>query len=110
MISLRTAVRLARLQQVPVNVLPSTAQLFACVPKDQEASTLVAAIIALARTLGLTVLVDGVEQEDQLVFLRDHGCDQAQGPQLAPSRPLEQGIVAVCSPVKWAVDAFFPLW
>ena len=81
---------LARLQQVPVQCLAINRQLFACVPKDQEASTLVAAIIALARTLGLTVLVDGVEQEDQLVFLRDHGCDQAQGPQLAPSRPLDR--------------------
>ncbi|MBX2880450.1 MAG: EAL domain-containing protein [Granulosicoccus sp.] len=36
-------------------------------------------IIALAGNLNLTVIAEGVETEDQLDWLREHNCDQAQG-------------------------------
>jgi EAL domain-containing protein (putative c-di-GMP-specific phosphodiesterase class I) len=38
-----------------------------------------AAIIAMARSLGLQTVAEGVEQEDQHAFLRDAGCDIGQG-------------------------------
>jgi EAL domain-containing protein (putative c-di-GMP-specific phosphodiesterase class I) len=43
---------------------------------------MVAAIIHLARALGLSVLAQGVESDDQLAQLREFGCDQFQGPLL----------------------------
>ena len=59
-------------------------ELLSNVPTDQKAATLATALIGLGHTLGLIVLADGVEQQAQLVFLRLHGCDQAQGPLLSP--------------------------
>ena len=38
-----------------------------------------AAVLGLAQALGLTVVAEGVETEDQLAFLREHGCEFAQG-------------------------------
>ena len=48
-------------------------------PHDQDDSALVAAIIAMSHSLGLVVVGEGVENADQLEFLRDHGCDSVQG-------------------------------
>ena len=40
---------------------------------------IIQAIVALARALGLSVLVEGVETEHQRVLLRLAGCDEMQG-------------------------------
>ena len=40
---------------------------------------IIQAIVALGRALGLTVLVEGVETEEQRVLLRLAGCDEMQG-------------------------------
>ncbi|MBW1687926.1 MAG: EAL domain-containing protein, partial [Deltaproteobacteria bacterium] len=45
---------------------------------------LIAAIISMAKVLRLTVVVEGVENEAQLQFLRDVGCDEVQGNWLSP--------------------------
>lgn len=48
---------------------------------------LIAAMIGLGRRLGIEVVAEGIEHEDQLEFLRQHGCDYVQGFLLQP--PLE---------------------
>ncbi|CAM3955078.1 EAL domain-containing protein [Cohnella lubricantis] len=49
------------------------------VPGDSEKASIVQAILAMARTLKLKVIAEGVETEEQYRFLRDEGCDWIQG-------------------------------
>jgi EAL domain-containing protein (putative c-di-GMP-specific phosphodiesterase class I) len=57
----------------------------------------VRAIIAMARSLKLEVVAEGVETEAQLAFLREHRCDEIQGYLVAAPMPAEdlQGALRV---------------
>ena len=46
---------------------------------NQDDAIIARAIIDLGHALGHTVIAEGVESEEQLSYLRDHGCDEGQG-------------------------------
>jgi len=49
------------------------------VSRDDDDRAIVTAILAMARSLGLTVTAEGVERTEQAAFLRELGCEQVQG-------------------------------
>ena len=60
-------------------------------PQDADAAAIVEAILAMARSLGLEVVAEGVETEAQRAFLESKGCGGFQG--YLFSRPLPPGEV-----------------
>lgn len=59
------------------------------VHRDERNAAICLATISLAHGLGLEVIAEGVEEAAQLQWLRDNGCDQAQGFLMARPEPLE---------------------
>jgi EAL domain-containing protein (putative c-di-GMP-specific phosphodiesterase class I) len=60
------------------------------VPGDLHDSAIAGAIIAMAHDLKLSVVAEGVENERQLDFLREHACDVVQGFLLSRPLPAQQ--------------------
>ncbi len=56
-------------------------------PGDTEDAAITTTVIAMAHSLGLNVVAEGVETPEQVAFLRQHGCDIVQGYWLSP--PME---------------------
>ena len=70
---------LSALQQFPISTLKIDRSLVRDVAIDSDDAAIVDAIIQMAHSLQLEVVAEGVEDEQQLDFLRKHGCDYAQG-------------------------------
>jgi diguanylate cyclase (GGDEF)-like protein/PAS domain S-box-containing protein len=77
---------LSHLRHFPVDVLKIDRSFVARLAIDQRERQIVAAVIAMAHVLGMTVVAEGIETVDQLRALADLGCDDGQGFLLA--RPL----------------------
>ncbi|MDZ7858836.1 GGDEF domain-containing phosphodiesterase [Sphaerotilus sp.] len=76
---------LAGLSRLPLDELKIDRVFLATL--EGNGAKVAAAVIGLGHSLGLRVLAEGVEREDQLDFLRRHGCDEFQGHLL--SHPLD---------------------
>jgi predicted signal transduction protein with EAL and GGDEF domain len=67
------------LQRFPLDKLKIDKSFVAALGRSSNGGVIIQAIAALARALGLSVLVEGVETEHQRVLLRLAGCDEMQG-------------------------------
>jgi EAL domain-containing protein (putative c-di-GMP-specific phosphodiesterase class I) len=77
---------LGYLCELPIDEVKLDRQFIAPIVDDARAAAVVRAVVDLAHELGMTVVAEGVENDDTTTMLRDYGCDVAQGFHF--SRPL----------------------
>ncbi len=80
---------LAYLTRFPVAALKIDRSFVAGIGRETSDPAIVRTIIEMARTLGFTVIAEGVETQAQVEFLRQFGCHQAQGYYFARPMPIE---------------------
>jgi len=70
---------LSQLRRLPVDKIKIAGEFVQDIPEDENDMAIAAAIISLGRSLGLPVIAEGVETPAQVSFLRERGCQIAQG-------------------------------
>ena len=77
---------LSYLKRFPVDTLKVDKSFVDGLGKDPESTAIVTAILSLARSLGMKVIAEGIETQEQMTYLQGLNCDQGQGYHF--SRPL----------------------
>jgi EAL domain-containing protein (putative c-di-GMP-specific phosphodiesterase class I) len=70
---------LNHLKRFPINTVKVDRTFVRDIPTDPDDAAIVGAIVSMAHNMGLKVIAEGVETEEQLEFLRTLQCDEIQG-------------------------------
>ena len=70
---------LSYLRRFPIDALKIDRSFVIDIEQSDNGAAICAAILAMSRQLGLTVIAEGVENNQQVDFLRAHDCDEIQG-------------------------------
>ncbi|MBK8182488.1 MAG: EAL domain-containing protein [Candidatus Competibacteraceae bacterium] len=80
---------LSYLKRFPIDQIKIDQSLIRDIPNDSDDMAIAAAIIQMAKSLGLSVVAEGVETPEQLRFLSEQGCHMAQGYYFSSPQPAE---------------------
>lgn len=81
---------LSYLRTLPVDILKIDRSFLVNVHQSEADGQILAAIIAMSRSLGLEVVAEGVECAEQEQILKDHNCQEAQGYYFARPMPADK--------------------
>jgi predicted signal transduction protein with EAL and GGDEF domain len=81
---------LSYLRKFPIDALKIDQSFVRQISTAGDDTTLVAAVISMARNLKLRVIAEGVENVEELKFLQAHQCDEAQGYYFSRPVPAQQ--------------------
>jgi diguanylate cyclase (GGDEF)-like protein/PAS domain S-box-containing protein len=85
---------LAYLTRFPIDKLKIDRTFIEAIAGADTDAAIVDAIIVMAHALGMTVVAEGVETAEQEAYLRERGCDEAQGYRYSPGVPRDQVVAA----------------
>ena len=78
---------LGHLKELPIDKVKIDRSFVHDLPANRDSAAITRAIIQMGRSLGLTVIAEGVETEAQCDFLAEQGCDELQGMLISPPLP-----------------------
>ncbi|WP_027405112.1 EAL domain-containing protein [Aquaspirillum serpens] len=81
---------LAYLKQLPIGILKIDRSFVMDLHQDRDDAAITSAIISLAKSLELQVVAEGIENVEQLNFLRDKNCESGQGYFFSRPLPVEE--------------------
>jgi len=81
---------LAYLKRFPVDSVKVDRSFIKDIPDDPNDTAIVLAIVAMAHTLGLKVIAEGVDAQTQLHTLKEFHCDEYQGYYFSKAIPLKE--------------------
>ncbi len=80
---------LSYLQKFPIHTLKIDKSFVWEIDREYRQHAIIKAIISIAHGLGLNLIAEGVETDEQLKFLEGEGCDEIQGYLVSRPLPLE---------------------
>ena len=69
----------SHLRRLPIDVMKLDMSIVKDIDSDRTAAAIATSVTSMAQELGMRVIAEGVETEEQLEALRQRGCDEYQG-------------------------------